>query len=148
MANNYTRSSVALTVNEEQERFLKDAGELADCIDDGSEPVVPEWAGELARSVSDYGWGWQMTTYPVSPGTIYVYSEETANVEGMALLLTEYLCRFDPKGCIMVTWALTCSSPRPDEFGGGGMLVYAKETIWLDVQDELRKILHSDQEEG
>lgn len=59
----------------------------------------------------------------------HFYSEECGDVGALGELLSAFLARFRPEETMFVLWADTCSKPRPDAFGGGGMVVSATEVV-------------------
>ncbi|TKB71235.1 MAG: hypothetical protein E8D46_17870 [Nitrospira sp.] len=63
---------------------------------------------------------------------VWVYTEESGNVDGVADLVARFQTRFTIPTPWILEWANTCSSPRLDSFSGGAMAVYKgnSHTIW------------------
>jgi len=55
---------------------------------------------------------------------VWFYTDDgCGNVEAVALVVQEFLCKFRPDDCFSMEWASWCSKPRIGEFGGGAMFV-------------------------
>jgi len=69
---------------------------------------------------------------------LWLYAEETFNLEGLADILQAFLAKFRPQEIFSLTYACTCTKLRPGEFGGGYCIVTGKEIIfgnvWQDAQ--------------
>ena len=65
-----------------------------------------------------------------SPRSLVVYSEEAGNIEHAAFLIYGLLRQFDSNELIQLSAAFTCSSPRPDEFGGVTCWITKNGIIW------------------
>lgn len=100
-----------------------------------------EWHGCRAyRDMVDYdaargegaGFEWEFHSTPDSPWGPYLwlYAEESADLERVAHLVQQFLKRFRPGDCWSLTYAATCSKPRVGEFGGGAIFVTAAEIKW------------------
>ncbi len=88
------------------------------------------------------GWESFEDEWEISGNSLYFWAEENGNtdaLEAIVRLLVEALDLRDP---VIVSWAYTCSKPRPDEFGGGAFAVAkGKKTIWIDAVTEAWKRL-------
>lgn len=149
MANNYLEFSAALAVETDEERdWLK--RQLTETPVEYDEEhnawveVLPETPHEaIPRFLLDYSE--QDTDEPVyvefayewlDDGIVF-YSEETGSPEQVAHLVQKFLQRFHPDKSWGLTWANVCSKPRPDEFGGGAVLVTAQGQRWMNTWDWL-----------
>jgi len=127
VADNFTQCAFKLDVTAEGAAWLAQAFEevkraSCDDIEDGDTIVA-----ELFSSPDDlWTWGWEYQ----HNNSFFIYSEVCGNVEALAVLLQEYLRRFDPECCIEIEWANTCSTMRAGEFGGGACVVRATGTKW------------------
>lgn len=79
----------------------------------------------------------------IEPGdgsTLYVYSEENGNVD-LAVVCAQYALAWteDHESVFALTWADTCSSPRPDQFGGGWAVINYKGTDYGHTWNEVEK---------
>lgn len=65
-------------------------------------------------------------------GSLIIYSEEAGNVDHAA----EFIRTLMQKGLAyephVLGWANTCTKARPDEFGGGAILITKKKLYWFD----------------
>lgn len=63
---------------------------------------------------------------------VWVYTEESGNVEGLADLVARFQLRFAIPTPWILEWANTCSRPVLDAFGGGAIAVYQGkiQTFW------------------
>lgn len=117
MANSYTQFSSQLKLKNADaadwiRRKLIDMGEEED-PSTGGPKVDFEW--EIGED-SDGGWFcW------------FHDNGESGNIDQIAEIVKEYLGMFDRKGSFVLEWANTCSKPRVNQFGGGKLLVTAKE---------------------
>ena len=79
--------------------------------------------------------GFEMQVDPESgPGALWIYSDDSGDPDHVirfVLLCAEAL---DLHGVWAFTWALTCSKPRLDAFGGGPHIIdLAKRTMVADL---------------
>lgn len=70
------------------------------------------------------------------------FADEQGDSWLLAILLQKYLAKFHPDDCLWVTYACTCSKPRPDEFSGGGHFITAEEIESWDAWDFVEKKNH------
>jgi len=61
---------------------------------------------------------------------LWLRSAESANLEPVAELMQDYLKKFHPDRFLKMTWAITCSKLRADEFDGGAFFVTSKRITW------------------
>ena len=67
------------------------------------------------------------------PGAVVVWSEDgCGNFFFAAELVQLFLRHFELDDVLMAQWALTCSSPRPDGFGGGAAVIDRERIITFD----------------
>jgi hypothetical protein len=66
---------------------------------------------------------------------LWIYAEDSGNVELVAHLLQKFIKRFRPDQCWSLTYATTCSKPRVSEFGGGAVFITADEIRWQDAYE-------------
>ena len=111
MANNYTLFSSMLNIETPDER---------------------EWA---ARELDNrYEAGDADFNFEFDAKGLWIYSEESGDIEHVALFVQDFLDEFHPDRCWWFSWANTCSKPRIDEFGGGACFVTANEIDWINGQ--------------
>jgi|GEM_PF-4938599 hypothetical protein len=65
--------------------------------------------------------------------SIWIYSEESANVDAIASILQEFLKTCRPEGKIGFSWANNCSRPILDSFSGGYCMVSAKKIVFSEL---------------
>ena len=117
MANNYVMFSLALRdVTDDEWRWLKRQYEKA--------------------KKDDLGPGYQMRR---EQNVLYIFTEESGDLEKVATLLQNYLKEFHPKSGVGFQWAETCDAPRPDNFGGGAVFITAKSQKWWNTVAWLRE---------
>jgi hypothetical protein len=80
------------------------------------------------READDCDCGFQYEFEDSSNGlSLWLSAEERGDVLRVAHLVREFLRRFRPTLCWSLTYATTCSTIRPGEFGGGAVFVTADE---------------------
>ena len=83
---------------------------------------------------------------------MWIYSEECGSPDAVAEFLCLFLEKFDTKHryAIQFSFANTCSKMRVDEFGGGYVVVTAREVQWFGWQqaDDLVKALELERIQG
>lgn len=65
---------------------------------------------------------------------LWLYSEDHADLEQVALLVQKFLREFRPQAVWTMTYATTCSKLRYGAFGGGAGIVTADAIVWHDAQ--------------
>lgn len=70
------------------------------------------------------------------------------NLDGLAQLIQIFHQRFRPLGIHTFRWSETCSRPRVDAFGGGVMVITAKEIKALNVSQAEENAVRSFQKTG
>ena len=64
---------------------------------------------------------------------VIVFAEESGDIEKVADFIQQALKKFSPNGCWAITYAETCSSPRPGEFNGGAVFVTAEKIEYMNT---------------
>lgn len=110
MANNYTQFSAEIPCKDlEQIQWLEN---------------------ELARA-SD---GCPACDFNRQADGVWIYSEDNADIEALVKVVCEFQQRYPTHEPWGFTWAYTCSKPRVDNFGGGGVVIYEGEAEWMDIR--------------
>jgi len=131
MANNYTQSSFALSPSSQGRDWLRAACDEMQRMAEDDMLDEDNLCSELFHGNPIDYWDWR---YDISrEGELLLYAEEGGNMDAMAILLQEFLRRFDPDKCIEIEWAETCSSLRPGEFGGGACFITAEEHRFMST---------------
>ena len=98
---------------------------------------MPRFQAEaLQRGVTDcsldfLGFSWSIEKDD-GRTSLWIYAEESGDVEQVAYLAQLFLKRFAPDGWWTLTWANTCSRMQVGQFSGGAVLVTARETFFND----------------
>lgn len=128
MANNYLQFSFKVPMSEEAGRWCQSRldclGELAYGTEDAEDAALIEevrgW--ELGKVLLD-----EQTSLGFSSeyedGALYLWAEESGDVEHAALFVLEYLRKWEPTGIVGFEYSVSCSKPRVDEFGGGAVVI-------------------------
>ena len=124
MANNYTLFSTVIPLCK------------------GKEIEAKEWWGNIQDPTESDDW-WANPSIEFSQNEfVYVYSEESGDVERTAHLFQEYLVTFDIDDFIRFEFAYTCSKMRAGEFGGGVCIITKSEQFWCNsgswLPDEIK----------
>lgn len=144
MSNNYTQFAIALNVKNVEMvdaaiAFINNLDDYDYQTDDEDATVVerPDCFSEedtayMIQCVNDFGDG---SSWRNEDNELWVYAEESANLELVAFVLQKLLIAEAIEGNykssgIVVTWANTCSKPRPDEFSGGACYVTKTAIHW------------------
>lgn len=136
MSNNYLQFSIELVpVKGKTDEIKEIFQQLEDweSMENTSHVVFQSGAGqELMQVIIDeehVGF-----TVQIHEDELFVYAEEYGSPEQAALfiqtLMVNNLVLFE--NFILLTWAETCSKPRPDEFGGGACMITPKEIHWRE----------------
>ncbi len=134
MPNYYTQFSTAIeSLSEDEAAWLKRV--LQDTWDldpDGSEYA---WLIEQMDETDTDLEGWPSFGHQFKENGdkpyLWVYSEESGNIEHVAGLVQAFLAKFRPDVTVSLEWAETCSKPAVDSFGGGAVVVTATEQHWF-----------------
>ncbi|MGE0885431.1 MAG: hypothetical protein AB7P14_17935 [Blastocatellales bacterium] len=138
MANNYTLFSEAISqLNEGErawcERRLQHLEQALPTIDENGlgengERCAPEDEPYL-NGAAGLGFQWKLDAEP-DGNELWMYAEESGNLEHVALFVQEFLAQFRPNEYFTLSWAETCSKPRISEFSGGAIFITAKDIEW------------------
>lgn len=141
MSNNYTQFSISLKIKDVELvdaaiAFIDNIGE-DDYVTDDEEVVVTipscfdqDDKDDLIESIDQWGGAgtWR------NDGELWVYAEESANLEAVTIILQKLLIadaiEGNYQGGVLVTWSNTCSKMRPDEFSGGACYVTKTAIHW------------------
>jgi hypothetical protein len=132
MADYFTKFSFAIPVTPEQGNWLAQVHTLATALIEHAEggearehnegpPDVVSAALGLAEQRD--GFPCIQVTHDEEKGMVWVRSEDSGDVEYTADLAQAFLKRFDLDRVVSFQWANTCSKPRLDAFGGGGVVI-------------------------
>jgi hypothetical protein len=161
MANHYTQFSQSLLVKgPAEEQWLRE--QLAPVYLTQSKQLFPVETEQLKESGETYeefprfqaealqrgvtkcsldfvGFSWEIQKDD-SGTRLWVYAEESGDVEQVAYFVQLFLKQFAADGWWTLTWANTCSRPLIRQFSGGALLVTAGEislrdsTRWLETR--------------
>jgi hypothetical protein len=94
-------------------------------------------ANSLATIMQQDNEDWEAPPCSVSlqDNEVWLYSEENADIETIAVRLATFQLDHD-LGPITLSWALTCSKPRPDQFGGGAVAIVNGNIKWFDPESQ------------
>ena len=74
---------------------------------------------------------------------VWIHSEESASVEAAADIARWLLTQPGAPEVVGFEWASTCSKPRLDAFGGGGVIVTKAGARWMNTGDWLSREMHN-----
>jgi hypothetical protein len=135
MANSYTQFSESLDVEtDEQKAWLDDWLAVPTALlVSGNEEALLKWAKKRGTDAGDaeywpnfeYRWSGEKNykDESVAPWSLWVYSEESGNVENVADTVLAFFRKFKLDKTFTLTWSEACSSMRVGEFSGGGFIV-------------------------
>jgi hypothetical protein len=90
---------------------------------DHADAIRGELAAELDRH-EGAALGFEMEIdHETGPGALWIYSDEYGEPEHVTRFVLRCAEAFDLKGAWGFCWSLTCSKPRIDAFGGGGLVL-------------------------
>lgn len=72
---------------------------------------------------------------------LVVYAEECGEPEQVVEFLKHLLPHLPEDTVFTLTWAETCSKPRPGEFGGGAVIVRKSGETWMNTHEWVRQQL-------
>jgi hypothetical protein len=153
MANSYTQWSEQIELSkdpavfEEQKKWINEVleradgwepqgyeGEPADITDDMFKGMLVQHgidlttAGEL-EFWPDFGWKISDNGVDGPMGELWLFSEESSNLDNVIAFVQAFLKKWDPKGHFTLTWADYCERLRIGEFSGGGLVITAEKFI-------------------
>lgn len=160
MANNYTMWSETIELSpfddERQKRkgwikkVLTSYDDWSEDLPNGAEPsaeAFEEYLSKLGvvdiRRCNDLEY-WPSFDWGFTGDCLWVYSEESGDIDNLSIFVQAYLKKFMPKAHFTMQWASTCSKPRVGEFHGGAMVVTADAVIvkptWTVVEEILKEL--------
>lgn len=113
MANNYLQFSVELKIDPQHQEKIKQIIT--------NQPNGDDWPCEVSFEICN------------ERKSIILYAEEYGNPEQAADLIYQLIQKELVKYSkyILLTWAETCSKPRPDEFCGGAFMIHKDGIEWM-----------------
>ena len=153
MANNYTHFSFAFKINNPAEAeyletilalpddiestgVVEDDGETLELLTGELLEVFPEW-----KDYECLGFDYEIECGP-DGGEVWIHDDGgEGNVEFVVQFLQAYMQKFFIREPIAFEFALTCSAPRVDEFGGGAVVVTATGAEWFNTRQWINKTL-------
>ena len=135
MANNYVQFSTAIEeLTEEESAWLADLLITLRCAEDFdllSDEGTADYEDRYHYVVTAFRILAYEDLFSVDTelkkekGYLWIYSEESGNVDQAVLLIQEFLKEFRPADVHFLSWSETCSKMRINEFGGGTVLITA-----------------------
>ena len=134
MANNHTLFSEMLPIaNQEERKWLE---RLIEQIEEGDKDgpdniFVKKYSDSFQENYLGFDCKFE-------DDGLWVYTEESGNVDAVAAFVQYFLKRFHPNNYWTLSWACTCDKPRIGEFDGGAILVTARDVkfnnsyLWLE----------------
>lgn len=119
MANNYTQFSFAV-------------GNLT--------PEESSWLTVMHRLLEEDDDNIYAFAMSIEPPEVVFYAAESGDVEKVANFVRAFLLQFRPLDAVGFEWATWCDKPRPDEFGGGAVLVTATRIEYTGTNEELLRM--------
>ena len=127
MANNYRQASFTFKATAEQAAWLLYVHEsISLARDEPSEPRDPEIAAlydQLMDEGQPYSLNITQERFPAGDEVWIRDYGEYIDIDYTAKLIQVWLKHFDINEPVAFEWADTCSRSRPDEFGGGAVIV-------------------------
>jgi hypothetical protein len=134
MANYYTHFSTMMRLPaegvEEALRVHRLCREASDEMSDDLDPI-PEC---LHCYIQDGDWSFDADSINGDAESLWLSDNAGgANIPAVAEFIRWLLEQYDDRGIVPLSFAHTCSKPRPDEFGGGACVITATEIRWCSV---------------
>jgi len=136
MANYYTLFSAEIeNLTAQEKAWLKEI--LSIDIDGMTDEEVEEWYehgrdGVMPSQFCPEIWpGFDFEFQ--SDDSLWIYSEESGDMENVAEVVQVFLQRFRPDQCWSMEYSLGCSKPRTDAYGGGAVFVTANGCEFYDA---------------
>ena len=121
------------------EKFL---AQPSDSVFD-DDAVIAKWAEEHGCLPDEAGY-YPTFRYSFEPSgancSLWMYSEESANLEEVAALVHVFFREFAIDKVWTLTYSETCSKPRVGEFSGGWVVVSKNEIIYGNAYSEAKQI--------
>lgn len=150
MANDYTLWSEALELSQKpsaritEEAWIRSVLRSSDEYDEESDvsATVSAHLNKMGinaqEAQAEY---WPDFEWKIEKDYLWVYSEESGNLDNLALFVQGFLAKFDPEGTFQIEWASTCSAPRIGSFGGGVLVVTAKQIRAISTAQMASKLV-------
>lgn len=125
MADYYTRFSIMLEdLTDEELTWWRDR------VARGED--APELVAEVERP-NDLDLVWPPCEIEIddTARTVWLYSVESADLEGVSYLLQEFLKDTNSDRIVPLEWSNDCSRPRLDAYGGGAMVMSRDRTVFM-----------------
>lgn len=130
MANNYMQFSEAInSLTEAETAWITEKLSQLDDQPDPSCPGLEDWQQEIAQ----FGWlscRWQIERPDNLPVRLWLYDEESGNVENLVPFVQAFLTAFRPSDFFTLEWATWSSKPLLRGFSGGAVLITKDEAFW------------------
>lgn len=134
MAQNYTQFCLALTVSPEEASWLTERLDVDELDVETAEGMnlAKQYEEEGWVSVDDGLWTICSHSYDEQENTIFLFDDgESGDLERLAELLCSWASRFGrTEEIIACEYSVSCSKPRPGEFGGGVFIVHRNNVRW------------------
>jgi hypothetical protein len=156
MANYYTK----LSFGPRKSDFpLEEIAQIIDAATNDDPDATPTWLLEkhpdfFERHNDHFGVAYTMTERtPTAPFDMIIYGEESANPGFMADVIHAVLEHHGSKDCVGFEYALDCSKPRIDAYGGGACFItangieYMSTNLWLEEKAQAFEKTVAEEEE-
>lgn len=142
MADNYRQfSQVIEDLTVDEKRWLDiNLTSVEDSFNDDHASAV-QWANDMGIPKEDMDM-WPDFEYKFEDNdtALWIYSDIFGNIEFVAALVSKFFEMFRPMDIFIMNYADTCSKPRVEEFGGGAIVVSAKDIKYIHSFDEAHKV--------
>lgn len=154
MADYYTHFSTAIDdPTTEDKEWWRTTLELIDKfrgeeVDEKSYESLTQHEKQILDAVTDDGYiNWGIGS-EVGEDVWFTDEDGAPNLDGLAKLIQIFHQKLRPKGIHTFRWSETCSKPRLDSFGGGVMVITAKEIRALNASQAEENAIRSFQQTG
>ncbi len=147
MSNYYTQFSEEIThITDKEIAWLKAV--LTDGTAENASFVVRHKDETDMEHFPDFGWDIKPTTHwDADKGELitdtdhflWLYSEESGDIDQLALVVQEFLKEFTPQSCFSLSWASWCDKLEIESFHGGAIFVTAKDIKHTHTGDWLEQ---------
>ena len=151
MADNYSQWSESIVISNEEAAWFEQVLSLNFDDTEDQEDALNAFEAKLSAlgvEVTLEDECWPDFEYEINNNgdskELYVYSEEYGSLDNLSSVIAGFIIKFRPDYIFSLTYAETCSRPRPSEFSGGAMIVTATETYYHNaftwVQEKLKTL--------
>ena len=81
--------------------------------------------------VMDFSWDFELEGL-IQESHFWIYADAYGDIDCVANFVQKFLAKFRPDDTFQLTYANTCSKPRPGSFSAGALYVTATETKHCD----------------